>query len=59
MFELIEAKVAQSKNKADKNKTARFSFDSKLLKFITRTPTEIKPKINTAVALKMFIGSYE
>jgi hypothetical protein len=59
IFELIEAKAAQSRNKIDKNKTVRFSFDFKLFKFITKTPTEIKPKINTTVALKIFIGSYE
>jgi hypothetical protein len=59
IFELIEAKAVQSRNKKDKNRTVRFSFDSKLLKFITTTPTEIKPKINIAVSLKVFIGSYE
>jgi len=59
IFELIEAKAIQSRNEIDKIRTVRFSFESKLLKLTNNPPSEIKPKNNTAVALKTFIGSYE
>ena len=59
IFELIEAKAIQSRNGIDKIRTVRFSFESKLLKLISKTPSEIKPKTSTAVALEILIGSYE
>jgi hypothetical protein len=57
IFELIEAKTIQSRKKADKIRTARFSFEIKLLKLTSKTPSEIKPKTNTVLALKILIGS--